>query len=145
MNNIYNKNDINNLYIDFYKYVNNIIDKIHESNLSKLLFYCKYKIINNEENIFLPLTICLGGSGYIQYNNIFNSECRLLQLESKTQDYDISFSLTNFLYACVNIKNICLQIFGFNLHLSGCHFKESDRYAFLISSRDAVSGIPKIL
>ena len=96
MNNIYNKNDINNLYIDFYKYVNNIIDKIHESNLSKLLFYCKYKIINNEENIFLPLTICLGGSGYIQYNNIFNSECRLLQLESKTQDYDISFSLTNF-------------------------------------------------
>ena len=93
MNNIYNKNDINNLYIDFYKYVNNIIDKIHKNNISKSLFACNYLNLNNGEDFVLPLTFCLGGSGYIQYNNIFNSECKLIQLQTKTRDYDISFSL----------------------------------------------------
>jgi hypothetical protein len=96
MDNIYNKDDINNLYIDFYKYVSNIISKIHSNNISKSsLFYCNYSILNTNEYVFLPLTICLGGSSFIQYNNIFNSENKLLQLEITTLDYDISFSLNN--------------------------------------------------
>ena len=43
----YQKNNINKLFNDFYKYVDKIIYDIHENyKLSNELFYCKYKSIN---------------------------------------------------------------------------------------------------
>lgn len=64
---------IEEIYIDFYKYVDKIIYNIHCNELlQKYMFYCKYTEIDSNIKHELPLTILLGGSGYFAYSNIFN-------------------------------------------------------------------------
>lgn len=54
------------IYVDFYKYVDKIIYNIHCNEfLQNYMFYCKYTELGNENIHDLPLTILLGGSGYI--------------------------------------------------------------------------------
>jgi hypothetical protein len=68
------KIDMHNLYEKFYVLVNKMILFIHESNISKYLNECAYYSLNDGKNYYYPLTICLGGSGFIQYNHIFIKE-----------------------------------------------------------------------
>ena len=65
----------NEIYLNFYYIVDNIIYEIHKNkNINKYLFNCKYVLLNNDDNIILPLTICLSGGGFILYNQIFKNE-----------------------------------------------------------------------
>jgi len=87
------KIDINELYTKFYNIVNNMIYDIHSNmHIKKYLFRCKYIPLNFEENYDLPLTICLGGGGFIQYNQIFKNENLIDTIKLESKDYDISFS-----------------------------------------------------
>jgi hypothetical protein len=86
------------IYIDFYKYVDKIIYNIHCNEfLQNYMFYCKYTELGCNNKHELPLTILLGGSGYIAYSNIFN-DCGLdYKLDNKTLDYDVSFSINKLI------------------------------------------------
>jgi hypothetical protein len=90
-------NFYSNLYNDFYKLVNNIIIDIHNNTIiNKLLHHCKYYNIVTKQQIYYPLTIILGGSGYIMYKNIFEHEGLVIHdINLDTYDYDITFSLIN--------------------------------------------------
>jgi hypothetical protein len=94
----YSNDDLNELYSNFYTIVNNIIYELHNNKINKFLFYCDYILLNNNSNISrinLPLTICLGGGGYILYNYIFKNEKIINTIELSSRDYDLSFSLKN--------------------------------------------------
>lgn len=96
----YNKNNINELFNDFYNYVNKIIYNIHiNPKLSQNLYYCKYKSLhNNITKINYPLTFCLGGGGYILYKNIFENEnLNYNDIDLFTLDYDVSFTFNGFI------------------------------------------------
>lgn len=87
------KIDINQLYTNFYVVVNNIIYDIHLNDyIKKYLFYSEYTTINNNNKYELPLTICLGGGGFILYNHIFKNEKLIDEIKLESKDYDISFS-----------------------------------------------------
>jgi hypothetical protein len=91
--------NIKNFNDDFYKYVNKIISDIHDNkSISDKLFKCKYLslLYNERYTDKYPLTICLGGSGYIQYNKIFNKHNLNVNINDyniNSLDYDITFSL----------------------------------------------------
>ncbi len=96
MSDKYSKIDFNDFYFKFYYIVNNIIYEIHNNNeTNKYLLNCNYNNINNtkDESIRLPLTICLGGGGFILYNYIFKNEKLIKSIELSSYDYDLSFSL----------------------------------------------------
>ena len=61
------------LFNYFYKFVDKIIYDIHcNKTINNHLFNCNYFILNTQLLDYYPLTICLGGGGYIQYKNIFD-------------------------------------------------------------------------
>ena len=63
------------LFNYFYKFVDKIIYDIHcNKTINIHLFNCNYFILNTQLSDYYPLTICLGGGGYIQYKNIFDNE-----------------------------------------------------------------------
>lgn len=67
--------NLNKLFVNFYTYVNKIILDIHShEHIFKNLFYCNYRYLNSNTVRYYPLTICLGGAGYIQYKNIFEKK-----------------------------------------------------------------------
>lgn len=91
------KIDVNDLYTKFYLVINNIIYDIHlNENITQ---------VNNMKIFDLPLTICLGGSGFIQYNNIFKNENLIDKIKIESKDYDISFS-----FGTNNITNQIINI-----------------------------------
>lgn len=101
------KININDLYTKFYIVVNNIIYDIHiNENITKYLFKCKYTPLNITKIYDLPLTICLGGSGFIQYNSIFKNENLIDKIKIESKDYDISFSFGTNNMTNQIIKNI---------------------------------------
>jgi hypothetical protein len=102
------KIDMHNLYEKFYVLVNKMILFIHESNISKYLNECAYYSLNDGKNYYYPLTICLGGSGFIQYNHIFIKEKLIDKVKLESLDYDISLSLKYVTNA--NIDNIIKEI-----------------------------------
>jgi hypothetical protein len=103
--------DITELYNYYYNIVNNIIFDIHISNiLNYYLAYCNYTSLNIDERYELPLTICLGGSGFIQYNHILKNERLVKDIQLKSNDYDISFSFKNIESTNKNIKTIVKEI-----------------------------------
>ena len=101
------KIDVNDLYTKFYLVVNNIIYDIHlNENITKYLFKCKFTQVNSMKIYDLPLSICLGGSGFIQYNNIFKNENLIDKIKIESKDYDISFSFGTNNITNQIIKNI---------------------------------------
>jgi hypothetical protein len=113
------KIDINDLYTKFYLVVNDIIYDIHSNNyINKYLFYCEYKSLNITKKYNLPLTICLGGGGFIQYNHIFKNEKLINKIELESKDYDISFSFgtNNINNQIINrVKNELKSIYDNNI------------------------------
>jgi len=58
--------NIDELYTKFYIVVDAMIFKIHENvKINKHLAYCKYNGLNITDEYTLPITMCLGGGGYI--------------------------------------------------------------------------------
>jgi hypothetical protein len=102
------KIDLNALYGNFYVLVNKMILLIHESSISNYVHYCNYKLLNDNSKYYYPLTICLGGSGFIQYNHIFIKENLIDKVKLESLDYDISLSLKYVTNA--NINNIIKEI-----------------------------------
>lgn len=101
------KIDVNDLYTKFYLVVNNIIYDIHlNENITKYLFKCKYTQLNSTKIYDFPLSICLGGSGFIQYNNIFKNENLIDKIKIESKDYDITFSFGTNNITNQIIKNI---------------------------------------
>ena len=112
---------------DFYEIVNCLIKKIINNNeISNKLFKCKYDIyeqntkkldLSNNKN--QPLIFCLGGMAYQIYCDIISRYYQNIKLESKTDDYDISFSLINesdIKFIIENIKKIfdeCIKNYQF--------------------------------
>ncbi len=95
------------LYVYFYIIVDKIIsDIINDETISNDLFKCKYLILNTNEETHLPLVLCLGGSAYIQYQNIFMNENLNYDINIRSYDYDISFSIYN------NMNNEKIKIFS---------------------------------
>lgn len=92
-----NNKKINEIYIDFYRFVDKIIYKIHNSEINKFLFYCEYLEIENGNLNYLPLTFCLGGGGYMSYSNIFKQFNLVNDSNLNTLDYDITFSIHKFI------------------------------------------------
>jgi len=88
---------INEVYIDFYRIVDKIIFKIHNSDINKYLFYCDYLEIENGNLHHLPLTFCLGGGGYMAYSNIFKKYNLVNNSNLNTLDYDITFSIHKYI------------------------------------------------
>lgn len=117
MNNIYSNNDMDDLYFKFYEVVNNIIYDIHANKINNFLFKCNYNYLNGppvKDKINLPLTICLGGGGFILYNYIFKNEKLLNTIKLSSRDYDMSFSLKyiskeNITVFIKEINNICIN------------------------------------
>jgi hypothetical protein len=94
---IYNKDDMLKLYEYFYNILDDIIYNIHNNKLINInLFYCNYNLLNNNELLKLPLTICLGGGGYLLYQKLFNNEGIKYEKNIITYDYDISFSIYKY-------------------------------------------------
>jgi hypothetical protein len=132
MSNIYTHKDLDKFYFNFYNVVNNIIYKIYENNkINKYLFYCNYHLLNDNSILRYPLTICLGGGGYIQYNYIFKNEKLIDRIELSSKDYDISFALNNinndfnidlFIKEIEKIYNESIKEFKFK-NLNKEHFK----------------------
>jgi len=90
----YKSKDINKLFIDFYRCVNNIIYNIHcNEYISRYLFICKYNELNSNKLFDYPFTICLGCARYIQYQDIFRINHINLETEIISKDYDISMAL----------------------------------------------------
>jgi hypothetical protein len=113
------KIDINDLYTKFYLVVNDIIYDIHSNNyISKYLFYCDYTSLNMTNEYNLPLTMCLGGGGFIQYNHIFKNEKIIDKIILESKDYDISFSFgtNNINNQIINrVKNELKSIYDNNI------------------------------
>lgn len=93
---------MNKLIKDFYKIVNCIINAIiNDKQIFNKLFKCKYDIYNQDMKKLIynaklqPLIFCLGGMAYQIYYDIISRYYHNIILESKTDDYDISFSLIN--------------------------------------------------
>jgi hypothetical protein len=94
----YQKNNINDLFNYFFRYVNDIIYDIHINDIiNKELFKCNYFLLNNQSEANYPLTFCLGGGGYILYKNIFENENIKYDIDLTTYDYDISFCFNNYM------------------------------------------------
>ena len=96
----------NKLIKDFYKIVNCMINKIkNNKEICDKLFGCKYDIYEqkskelNYDNKTKPLIFCLGGMAYQIYYDIISKYYQNVKLESKTEDYDFSFSLGCYLVA----------------------------------------------
>jgi hypothetical protein len=101
--------NIDGLYTTFYA-VDAMIFKIHENiKINKHLAYCKYNGLNITDEYDLPITMYLGGGGYIQYNHIFKNENLVDSIQLKSRDYDISFSFNTLNYKN-NIKDIITEI-----------------------------------
>jgi len=101
------KINTSDLYTKFYFVVNDIINDIHINEyMRQFLFRCKYIPLNINKIYDLPLTICLGGSGFIQYNNIFKNENLIDKIDLESKDYDISFSFGTNNITNEIIKNI---------------------------------------
>lgn len=90
------------LYEKFYLLVNKMIITIHNSYISNHLNYCKYYLLNDNKIYYYPITICLGGSGFIQYNKIFKKEKLIDDIKLKSLDYDMSFSLKHVSHSNIN-------------------------------------------
>ena len=76
------------LFNYFYKSVDKIIYDIHCNKIINTnLFYCNYFILNTQTIETYPLTICLGGGGYIQYKHIFEKEKINSDLDIVSNDY----------------------------------------------------------
>lgn len=87
------KIEINELYANFYIIINNMILDIQENNyIKKFLFVCDYVSLNTTKKYIIPLTMCIGGGGFIQYNHILKNEKLLDKIKLESKDYDISFS-----------------------------------------------------
>jgi len=72
--------------------------------------------MTNEYN--LPLTMCLGGGGFIQYNHIFKNEKIIDKIILESKDYDISFSFgtNNINNQIINrVKNELKSIYDNNI------------------------------
>ena len=63
-----NNKKINEIYIDFYRFVDKIIYKIHNSEINKFLFYCEYLEIENGNLNYLPLTFWACVLGRMDYD-----------------------------------------------------------------------------
>jgi hypothetical protein len=87
-----------------------MIFKIHENvKINKHLAYCKYFGLNITDEYTMPITMCLGGGGYIQYNHIFKNEKLIDLIQLKSRDYDISFAFDTLKYKD-NTKDIITEI-----------------------------------
>jgi hypothetical protein len=113
---IYKKDNINQLFNYFYNIVDKIIYDIHSNNIiSSKLFRCKYNYLNEYINIDYPLTICLGGGGYLLYKKIFDNEKLNYKTNILTYDYDISFSFNEYINKDIlsninkELEDICLR------------------------------------
>ena len=112
------------LFNYFYKFVDKIIYDIHCNKIiNENLFYCNYFILNTQSLDYYPLTICLGGGGYIQYKNIFDNEGIKYESNIISNDYDISFCIHKSINKdtsskiTIELNKICnkvLEIFKFN-------------------------------
>jgi len=103
--------NINEIYTNFYYVVDDIIYDIHSNNnINKYLNYCDYTSLNIEEKFNLPITLCLGGGGFIQYNHIFKNEKLINSIELESKDYDISFSFKTLKHDDKILKNISKEI-----------------------------------
>ena len=130
----YKKEDINDLYLDFYSIVNKIIYKINNNkNINKFLYYCNYEVLNsnNKQIKSLPISVCLGGGGFMLYNIIFKNENITKILKIETLDYDVSYSLKHTINdediefiknEIINICNTTLSFYKFK-NLTGDIFK----------------------
>ena len=77
------------LYEKFYYVVNRIIIDIQTNTaINKYLALCEYYPLNiNDKNKYiLPITICLGSGGYIQYNHIFKNEKLIDSIKLKSKE-----------------------------------------------------------
>jgi hypothetical protein len=120
---IYKKDDLFALYEYFYKTVDEIIYKIHNNiTINTNLFYCNYNLLNNNSKLILPLTICLGGGGYLLYKKIFEKEGLKYENNIITYDYDLSFSIYKYIEIVklnaienelIKICNQCLKEFKY--------------------------------
>jgi len=109
----YNISDLDTLFNDFYKYVNNIINYIIDNEyLYDYLLLCNYKDLYNKQIANSPLTIILGGGAYIQYKNIFKDYKIDVKNKITSYDYDISMALKHNLehYEIKKIKCIINDI-----------------------------------
>ena len=129
----YKTTDIDLLFKDFYYYVNNIILDIHNDNyISHHLFYCEYYNLNNNNYENIPLTICLGGAGYLQYKDIFDNNNIIINKTLNSYDYDITMSLYDNI-PLEKYKTIKKQIYKIiNNNLSSYQFKNLTRNIFKI-------------
>ena len=91
------------LYEKFYLLIDKMILLIHDNKISEYMNYCNYISLNKNEQYYYPLTICLGGSGFIQYNQIFIKEKLINDAKINSMDYDISFSLKQITQSNINI------------------------------------------
>ncbi len=147
MNKTFLNNDLDDLYFNFYYVVNDIIHNIiNNIKINHLLYSCNYNYINNinlKRQITYPLTLCLGGGGFILYNYIFKNEKLINEIELSSKDFDITFALKylskeNSIIFIKEINNICtnaLKIFRYKnitytnfsishiLNLQRLHFK----------------------
>jgi hypothetical protein len=123
-----NKND---LYLDFYKYVNAIIYSIHSNNFINIFLYnTSFNDISINKKIYLPLTICIGGSAYIAYSNIFKKFGLIDNINIDTMDYDFSFSIHKYINNN-EIKKIINEIkIIINYELKNYKFKNFDSKIF---------------
>lgn len=88
---------------DFYKVIECIINEIiNNEEMNKLLFQCKYNIYYQKtkelcfnKNEKIPLIFCLGGMGFQIYCEIISKYYQNIKLDTKTDDYDFSFCLTD--------------------------------------------------
>lgn len=111
--------NINDLYINFYTIVDKIIYNIHINKIiNNHLFYCNYYSLNEFKIFTFPLTICLGGGGFIQYNQIFKDQKLTDNIKLQSKDYDISFSFKNIGYT--NTDKIHLFIKEINTIYNNC-------------------------
>lgn len=100
--------------------VNIINDIFFQQNLN----YCNYKKnkINNynqhENNIvYRPIMFCLGGMAYKIYSYIIYKYINTYTMETKTQDYDFSFSLkNNDKTTLINLTNLIIKIFNTSIN-----------------------------
>ena len=98
--NIMNSSQLDNFYV----IVEKIITYVNSNKkISKYLNDCKYNRYNQTETILdkkeMPLVVCLGGSSFKMYRNIFSNYINHDAIDAnpymnlETTDYDISFSL----------------------------------------------------
>lgn len=127
---------------DFYKVVNCMLENIISSQImNDLLFQCRYityyqlnKKINFNDNTKYPLIFCLGGMGYQIYYQIINKYYQNIHLESKTEDYDFSFSLVDNSDKNINlIKNEIIEIY--NKCIKNYRYEPDDKKKYFVINK----------